>query len=92
MFKYDPLGKYLKQLPAKTKQITLTFKRIEEIIGQPMEHSASIYFRSWDNTEGMSGVRQNSWLNVNWETIMVDMEHKKVKFQRKETSKGGIRT
>ena len=83
MFKYDPLGNYLRQLPAKTRQVTLTFGRIEEIIGQPMEPSARKYFRSWDNTGGMSGVRQNSWLNVNWETAMVDMEHESVKFQRR---------
>jgi len=48
MFKYDPLGNYLRQLPAKTKQVTLTFEEIEEIIGQDMEPSARKYFRSWD--------------------------------------------
>lgn len=82
MAKYDPLGEYLKNLPLTTKQITLTFQKIEEIIGQGMEPSARKYLRSWDNTGGASAVRQNSWLDVNWETIMVDMEHEQVKFQR----------
>jgi hypothetical protein len=82
MAKYDPLGKYLKRLPPTTKQITLIFQKIEEIIGQNMEPSARVYFRSWDNTGGTSAVRQNSWLDVHWKTIMVDMENETVKFQR----------
>lgn len=83
MAKYDPLGAYLKKLPLTTRQITLTFQKIEEIIGTGMEPSARKYFRSWDNTGGTSVVRQNSWLDVDWETIMVDMEHELVKFQRR---------
>ena len=80
MSKYDLLGDYLKKQTGK--QITLTFQKIEEIIGVSMEPSARKYFRSWDNTGGSSAVRQNSWLNVGWKTVMVDMENEKVKFQR----------
>ncbi len=82
MAKYDSLGEHLKKLPQTTTQITLSFEKVEEIIGQGMEPSARKYFRSWDNTGGTSAVRQNSWLDVGWETTMVDMENEKVKFQR----------
>jgi len=80
MFKYDPLRKYLQTLTGT--EITLTFQEIEEIIGVSMEPSARTYFRSWDNTGGSSAVRQNSWLDAGWKTVMVDMENEKVKFQR----------
>jgi hypothetical protein len=80
--KYDPLGEYLKGLPPTTKRITLTFQKIEEIIGQDMEQSARVYFRTWDNIGDKSAVRQNSWLDVHRKTIMVDMENETVKFQR----------
>lgn len=83
MAKYDPLGEYLKRLPLTINQVTLTFQKIEKIIGKDMEPSARVYFKSWDNTGSSTGaVRQNSWLDVHWRTVMVDMEHEQVKFQR----------
>ncbi len=81
MSKYDPLRRYLGTLT--TTEITLTFQRVEEIIGVSMEPSARTYFRSWDNTGGSSAVRQNSWLDADWKTVMVDMENEEVRFQRK---------
>jgi len=81
MAKYDPLGNYLKDKYSKgIDQVLLTFPEIENIIGVEMEPSARRYFRSWDNTGGASYVRQNSWLDVDWETVMVDMENEMVKF------------
>ena len=83
MAKYDRLGVYLNRLPLETRQQTLTFHTIEEIIGQDMECSAFRSFTSWDNRgSSKTNVRQNSWLNSGWKTIMVDIETKSVKFQR----------
>lgn len=82
MAKYDPLYRYLKNLSLTTKQIILTFGQIEEIIGESMEPSARKYLRSWDNTGGAGVVRQNSWLNAGWKTVMADLENERVKFQR----------
>jgi len=81
MSKYDPLRRYLETLT--TTEITLTFQRVEGIIGVSMEPSARTYFGSRDNTGGSGAVRQNSWLDAGWKTVMVDMENEKVKFQRK---------
>ena len=82
MAKYDPLKNYLRDLYSRgIEQKLLTFREIEDIIGVEMEPSARIYFRSWDNTGGKSYVRQNSWLDVDWETVMVDMNNEMVKFQ-----------
>lgn len=85
MYKYDLLGKYLKHLPSTTKRKTLTFEKIEEIIGQEMEDSARINLTSWDNRSSDSTpVRQNSWLDAGWKTTMVDMENETVRFQRRQ--------
>jgi len=80
MSKYDPLRKYLETLTST--EISLTFQKIEEIIGVSMESSARTYFTSWDNRGSSSTVRQNSWLDAGWKTVMVDMQNGKVKFQR----------
>lgn len=82
MAKYDPLQKYLEnEYSNGIKERLLSFKDIEGIIGVEMEPSAYRYFRSWDNTGGQSYVRQNSWLDADWETVMVDMEGELVKFK-----------
>lgn len=82
MAKYDPLHNYLKELYSRgIEKKLLTFKEIEDIIGVEMEPSARIYFRSWDNTGGKGYVRQNSWLDADWQTIMVDMNQELVEFQ-----------
>jgi hypothetical protein len=83
MAKYDPLRKYLERQPLAQTETTMTFGRIEGIIGEPMEPSAYKHFLSWDNRHGDTTVRQNSWLDAGWETVMVDLENKKVKFRRK---------
>lgn len=81
MSKYDPLQQHLEALTST--EITLTFQEIERIIGANMEPSARTYLRSWDNTGGSSAVRQNSWLDAGWKTVMVDLENEKVKFHRR---------
>ena len=87
MAKYDPLGEYLKNLPSTTKRKTLTFEKIEEIIGQEMEDSARINLTSWDNRRSnTTPVRQNSWLDAGWKTSMIDMENELVRFQRRHKS------
>ena len=40
MPKYDPLGVFLSGLPKGQKQVTLGFKRVEELLGEPLPPSA----------------------------------------------------
>ena len=80
MAKYDPLRKYLSQLPLTTTQVILTFAQIERILGAGLPASSRKWFRFWDNELGT--VHSKAWLNTGWKTIMVDMENETVKFQR----------
>jgi hypothetical protein len=81
MAKYDPLRNYLKNLSKTTNQITLTFTQINKILGNKLPTSSVKWFHFWDNQPGTG--HSAAWLQAGWETIMVDMENEKVKFQRK---------
>lgn len=47
--KYDPLKRYLRDLPAKTGEITLTFEEASEILGFDLPKSARTYRAWWAN-------------------------------------------
>ena len=41
MPKYEPLADFLNSLPKAQKQVTLGFKRLEDLLGEPLPPSAS---------------------------------------------------
>ena len=47
MAKYDPLRDFLAGLPKGQKQVTLGFKRLEDLIGEPLPPSALKYEQWW---------------------------------------------
>ncbi len=81
MGKYTPLGVFLQSQTANS--VIRSFADIEKIIGDALPPSARKSFTSWDNRHGHTGpVMQDSWLDVGWRTVMVDLENERVKFQR----------
>lgn len=92
MGKYTPLTEWLNRQPGN--DVTVTFAQIEEIIGDNLPPAARRYLntnlyslRFWDNLAGAS--ESDARLNAGFQTIMVDMENEKVKFQRIKGFKRG---
>lgn len=85
MGKYTPLTQYLRKQPGDC--VTLTFRQIQEIIGNTLPPSARKYpknglycLRWWDNLGGAP--ESNARLDAKFQTVMVDMENEKVKLCR----------
>ena len=81
MAKYDPLGNWFRTQPMATAEVLLTFAEIERVISDDLPPCARWSFRWWDNNQRTA--HSDTWLNCGWETVMVDMENEKIKFQRK---------
>ncbi len=78
MGKYEPLTKWLRGQPEPS--VELTFADIEKILNDKLPPTSMKHFTSWDNRPG---VIQDAWGDADWETVMVDLENRKVKFRRK---------
>lgn len=80
MEKYDPLTKYLSELSDNI--VTLSFERIEEIIGSCLPPSAHRY-REWGAND-KHHVQVQAWLWAGWKVNSVDFERQIVTFVRGE--------
>jgi len=78
--KYTPLSLYLARRAPFTHRVTLTFRRVEEIIGDDLPQSAARYAHWWSNHPGH--VQAQAWLNVGWRVVEVNLEERKVTFER----------
>jgi len=78
MNKYTPLEEFLKRQTGNS--VVLSFAQIEEIINDKLPLSAHRWFRFWENGPGT--VQSDAWHNAGFETVMVDRENEKVKFQQ----------
>jgi hypothetical protein len=79
--KYTPLENYLRDLPAKQKEVALSFEQIEKIINSKLP--ASVNELSWweHETEG-NHVNKRAWANAGWMVESVDFNRKRAKFVR----------
>jgi len=80
MSKYQPLGDYLKALPASQETVTLTFGQVEKIIDSRLPRSAREYRQWWENQKG--GSHAPHWRAAGFKTGKVDMERQVVPFHR----------
>ena len=83
MAKYTPLKLFLAGLPASQKEITLTFSRIEEILGDKLPKSASLHRAWWSNEIDGQHVEAQSWLDAGWRVDSVDQTRNWIRFIRK---------
>lgn len=62
--KYGKLEKYLRTLPASTKNLSLTFQEVEQILGFSLPASALTYREWWSNQADVSNRPQaRAWMN-----------------------------
>lgn len=84
MSKYDRLGEHLSGLDRGTSH-TLSFERIEAILGFRLPKSASQYQAWWANQVGGGHVQANAWLDNGWHTELLSLSRKNVTFKPVDT-------
>jgi hypothetical protein len=79
MGKYEPLPQFLSTKPGATHR--MSFEQIERVLGFKLPKSAYEHEAWWsNNATGHSHSR--TWLAAGWRTQEVDLEARKVTFQR----------
>lgn len=83
--KYEPLETFLKSLPKETNEITVSFKKIEELIGSPLPASAKSYKAWWANqTDTSNRPQAQAWESAGFKVESVHHGvNEWVLFQRK---------
>ena len=70
--KYEPLEIFLRGLPRDQQRISLSFRRIEEIIGAPLPKSATDHRAWWGNQRDAKNRPQaNAWLSAGFSIVGV---------------------
>ncbi|MCW4021383.1 MAG: hypothetical protein NWF14_09190 [Candidatus Bathyarchaeota archaeon] len=80
--KYTYLTTYLARRAKYRNYITLSFKKIEEIIGDHLPPSAHNRKHWWSNTRNQSP--SESWLTAGWSVENVDLDRKEITFKKDE--------
>ena len=75
---YQPLGDYL--AASSRVEETLTFQRIEEILGRRLPESARKHRAWWGNDA--SNVQSKMWMSVGWKVDQVNQTTEYVTFRR----------
>ncbi len=79
--KYAPLSQFLVRRAQYTDFVTLSFRFIEEILGDKLPDSAYSSERWWSNR--LSHSASESWLTVGWMIENVNLAKKRVSFKKK---------
>lgn len=80
MTKYEPLGKFLVELPASKDRVTLSFSEVERIIGADLPPSAFKHREWWANQEG--GSRAPHWRAAGFKVDGLSQPDRTVSFRR----------
>jgi hypothetical protein len=90
--KYGPLQEFLAGLPRGQKQVTLGFRRVEELLGEALPPSALTYEQWWRGGRVKRGridanwqdqVQQRAWEDAGWTVEDLDLLLKNVTFRRR---------
>ena len=73
-----PLEKYLHDLPASQREVTLGFEQIERILNDKLPPSAYEYWAWWANEKEGNHVNARAWANAGWKVESVDFKRKRV--------------
>jgi len=79
--KYSALKRWLSGVPLTTFTTWINFDKVEYLIGEPLPPSAFSY-RSWWANASESHSQSRLWQDAGWETDIVDLEKKRVRFRR----------
>ena len=83
MPKYTPISEFLDAQPLKNIALTLSFSRIERMLGSPLPENAVRDPEWWANEYSPTGhVQARAWLGSGWIVDEVDLAAKWVSFVR----------
>ena len=80
--KYDPLERYLRDLPASQEQVTLSFESIEQVLNDQLPPAAHAERAWWGNQKQGTQVESIAWMDAGWLVETVDLSEKWVRFVR----------
>ena len=86
MSRYEPLAQFLAAKKADTWDAS--FDEIEARLGAPLPRSAFKYPAWWANQIGPGHSQTKGWRSVGWRTCDLDLERRRVRFERDRTSEG----
>ena len=81
--RYAPLALLLREQPRDQPKVSLTFQKIEEIIGGELPASARQH-RSWWANDSVGHVQSQQWLDMGWRVSRINMSEETVIFTRIE--------
>ena len=85
MSKYDALGDYLRA--QSVDAVPMTFAEVERVTGTRLPRSAFEH-RPWWSNNGSNSVMTKVWLGAGFRSAQVDMQGRKLVFQRTPTKRG----
>ena len=86
---YQPLADYLANRKANCWEAT--FREIEEKLGRRLPASAYRHQAWWANQTGPGHSQTQGWRSVGWRTAKLDLERRRVRFERDDAATGGSR-
>lgn len=85
MAKYDALRDHLVGLPRGQTRVTMTFAKIEELLGEPLPPSAHAYEDWWlGKTRWSKVVKPRAWETAGWVVDGLDPRVRLVTFRRQD--------
>lgn len=76
--KYYPLYEYLNGQDAQ--QVTLSFSKIEDIVGNPLPKTAKTLRAWWSNRS--QGTQSQAWMQANYHVTEIDINQQAITFSR----------
>lgn len=85
MAKYDAICTHLAGLPRGQRRLTLSFSRLETLLGAPLPRSAYEYDGWWRGKSPWGRVdRPRPWEKIGWTVDDLDLRIKLVTFRRQD--------
>ncbi len=78
--KYHPLFDHLQK--SQQPEVTLTFSKVEELLGCKLPASAWTKRAWWSNRDSKGALQASAWVNAGYHVESVDLEQQAVKFQK----------
>lgn len=80
--KYEPLERYLSNLPKSQRKVVLGFEEIEGILKTRLPSSAYEDRRWWDHETEGNHINARAWAKAGWKIEEVNFMEKRVKLLR----------
>ncbi len=85
MAKYDPLRDFLAGLPRGQRRVTMSFAKVEEVLGASLPPSAHQYEDWWQgSTRWSKAITIRAWEKVGWVVDDLNLRSRLVTFRKQD--------